>query len=242
MKLGLFLLAGVAVAAQSDVAAGAARFKIYCAECHGREGRGGRGPDLASGRWTHGGSDTDIARSIAKGVAGAGMPAFGDDFEQNDISQLVAFIRSRAAGAGPIQITGDAARGRELFWDKGACGNCHMVAGRGGRLGPELTRIGAQRSLAHLKESIVAPSAQTAEGYHAVRAVPRGATPIIGIRTNEDNFTIQIFDTGEKYHSFQKADLERLEELPDSLMPKSSLASAEVDDLVAYLDSLRGKL
>ena len=128
MKIGLFLLAAAALqAADSDVAMGGARFKIYCAECHGKEGRGGRGPDLASGRWTHGGSDTDLARSIAKGVTSAGMPAFGDDFEEKDIRQLVVFIRSLGAGAGPVQIAGDAGRGRELFWGKGGCGNCHMV-------------------------------------------------------------------------------------------------------------------
>ena len=69
----------------------------------------------------------------------------------------------------------------------------------------------------------------------------RGGRAVTGIRKNEDNFTIQIFDTAEKYHSFQKSDLVSLEELRDSLMPRSELAPADVDDLVAYLDTLRGK-
>ncbi|MBI3694429.1 MAG: c-type cytochrome, partial [Acidobacteria bacterium] len=165
IKFGLALLILAAqAAAQSDaVAAGAVRFRIYCSECHGRLGRGGRGPDLASGRWTHGGNDEDIARTIAKGVPGAGMPAFGDQWDQNDIRELVAFIRSLAAGAGAIQVTGNAENGRQIYWGKGACSGCHMIAGRGGRLGPDLTRIGAQRALAGLKESIVTPSADSAE-------------------------------------------------------------------------------
>lgn len=232
---------GVAAPAEPDVAAGRARYRVYCSECHGREGHGGRGPDLVSGRWTHGGSDADIDRTIAKGVPGTGMPSFGEQFDETDIRQLVTFIRSLAAGAGTIEVTGNSERGREIFWGQGACGGCHMVAGRGGRLGPELTRIGAQRSLAHLKESMMKPAADIAEGYQAVRVVPRGGRPITGIRKNEDNFTIQVFDTTEKYHSFQKAHLDNLEELRDSLMPPTSLALSEIDDLLAYLDTLRGK-
>ena len=224
-----------------DIVAGRARFRIYCAECHGREGRGGRAPDLASGRWTHGGSDAEIAHTIAKGVPGEGMPAFSDDFDEKDIRQLVAFIRSITAGSGTIQVTGNPERGREVFWGKGGCGTCHMVAGRGGRLGPELTRIAAQRSLAYLKESILKPSADITPGYQGVRVAPRGGRAVTGIRKNEDNFTIQIFDISEKYHSFQKADLETLEELRDSLMPPSPLAPPEIEDVLAYLDTLRGK-
>ena len=227
--------------AQSDVAAGAAAFRLYCSECHGQKGHGGRGPDLVSGRWTHGGSDAEIARTISKGVPGTAMPTFGDQFEESDIRQLVAFIRSLAAGASALVVTGNAERGHELHWGKGGCAQCHMIAGRGGRRGPELTRIGAQRSLASLKESVVSPSADIAGGYQGVRVSPRGGQPIIGIRKNEDNFTIQIFDIAEKYHSFQKTELQAVEELRESLMPPGSLSATEVDDLVAYLDTLRGK-
>jgi putative heme-binding domain-containing protein len=224
----------------SDVAAGAGTYRIYCSECHGREGRGGRGPDLTSGRWTHGSTDTDIANVISKGVPGTAMPPWGHDFDDNAIHQLVAFVRSLNAGGAPVRPTGNPERGREIFWGKGNCGACHMVSGRGGRLGPELTRIGAQRSLAYLKESIVSPSADIAPGYEAVSVRSKRGGSITGIRKNEDNFTIQVFDTSEKYHSFQKADLSSLEEQSQSLMPPSALSPAEVDDVVAYLDTLRG--
>jgi putative heme-binding domain-containing protein len=238
----LFLLALIPAAAQEpDVTEGAFTFRVYCSECHGLKGRGGRGPDLAGGRFTHGDTDADLARVISKGVPGTGMPAFGEDLPDVAVRQLVAFVKSLHAGTGIVQITGNVERGRELFWGKGNCGSCHMVSGRGGRLGPELTRIGAQRSVAYLRESIVNPSADIAEGYQGVRIVPRGGQAITGIRKNEDNFTIQVFDTSENYHSFRKADLETFEELRDSLMPSSALTPAEVDDVVAYLDSLRGK-
>ncbi len=210
-----------------------------CAVCHGRDGHGGRGPDLVSGRWSHGSSDADLARAIANGVPGSDMPAFGGRFDEEQITKLVAFVRSLSAGGGSVEVTGNAERGRETYWGRGACSQCHMVAGRGGTLGPDLARIGEQRSPASLRESIVSPSARIVTGYQGVRVTQAGRS-ITGIRKNEDNFTIQVYD-GERHHSFQKSAIDLLEVLRESLMPPSSLTPAEVDDVVAYLDTLRGK-
>jgi cytochrome c oxidase cbb3-type subunit III len=217
---------------------GAANYKLHCASCHGLKGLGGRGPDLVSGRWTHGSTDEDLTRVITKGVSGGGMPSFSGEFDEEQIRELVAFVRSLGASSGPrVRPTGNPDHGRELY-GQAACSQCHMIQGRGGRLGPDLTRIGSQRSLGHLRESLVKPSADIADSYQAVRVTPRGARPVTGIRRNEDNFTIQVFDTNEKYHSFRRDSLDRLEELKDSLMPPTT---SGLDDLVAYLDSLRGK-
>ena len=90
-----------------------------------------------------------------------------------------------------------------------------------------------------MKESIVSPSAVIVTGYQGVR-IMQGGEVITGTRKNEDNFTIQIFD-GQQHRSFDKAKLDRLEELPESLMPATALSASEVDDLIAYLDTLRGK-
>jgi cytochrome c oxidase cbb3-type subunit 3 len=234
----LILVLAMAAVPQS----GAAHYKLQCASCHGLKGLGGRGPDLVSGRWTHGSADEDLARVISKGVSGGGMPSFGEDFDEQQLRQLVAFIRSLGASSGPpVQPAGNPDHGREVYWGGAACSQCHMIQGRGGRLGPDLTRIGSQRSLGHLRESLAKPSADIADSYQAVRVTPRGARPVTGIRRNEDNFTIQLFDTNEKYYSFRRDALERLEELKDSLMPPTTLPASDLDDLVAYLDSLRGK-
>ena len=245
MLFRAFLLIPVlAIAArpQADATPAAARYKLYCASCHGLKGLGGRGPDLVSGRWTHGSTDDDLARVISKGVPGGAMPSFDNQFDDQEIRQLVAFLRSLGASSGPpSKPTGNPDHGRDLYWGQAACSQCHMIQGRGGRLGPDLTRIGAQRSLAHLRESLVKPSADIPDGYRGLRATPRGGRPVTGIPRNEDNFTVQLFDTNEKYYSFRRDALDRLEELPDSLMPPTTLPASDLDDLVAYLDSLRGK-
>jgi putative heme-binding domain-containing protein len=242
LRVLLVLWAAAAVGAQTNTLAGAARYKLYCAGCHGLQGLGGRGPDLVSGRWTHGGSDDDLARVLSKGVPGEGMPSFESQFDEAGIRELVAFLRSLASTGTAVKPVGHPGRGREIYWGGAGCSRCHMIGGRGGRTGPDLTRIGAQRSLAHLRESLVKPSADIPDGYRGVRATPRGGRPVIGILRNEDNFTVQLFDTNERYHSFRRADVERLEELSESLMPPTTLPSDDLEDLIAYLDTLRGKL
>ena len=74
---------------------GASLFRANCSPCHGLNARGGtRGPDLSTGRWTHGSSNADIFRTITQGVPGTEMP--GASFEDSEIWTLVAYLRSLA--------------------------------------------------------------------------------------------------------------------------------------------------
>ena len=237
----LVLSVGVAAAAEEDIGATGVKYRRACAVCHGPNGHGGRGPDIVSGRWAHGSTDEDLFRVIAKGVPGTDMPAFGGGrYNDDDIRSLVAFVRTLADKAEPVRITGNLQRGQGLYFGKGNCTACHQIGGRGGRLGPDLSRIGSQRSPASLKESLLQPAAVIVTGFSGMQ-VTKGGRAVQGILKNQDNFTLQVFD-GDNYHSFERASVDRLEEMKDSLMPAyTSLSAAEVDDLVAYMDSLRGK-
>jgi hypothetical protein len=65
-----------------------------------------------------------------------------------------------------------------------------------------------------------------------------------GIRINEDSFTIQLLDTAGRYHSFRKSELKSLRRLEgETPMPsyEGQIAAADLDDLVSYLASLKGK-
>jgi len=134
---------------------GTSLFRANCSPCHGLDARGGgRGPDLTTGRWLHGGSDEAIFNTISQGVAGTEMPA--NAFEDSETWSLVAYLRSVSAAA-PSNLSGDDAAGERLFFGKEKCATCHMVKGRGGHLGPDLSRVGAARSVAYLTESIRKP-------------------------------------------------------------------------------------
>jgi cytochrome c oxidase cbb3-type subunit III len=223
---------------------GAVLFRQDCVFCHGVNARGGvRGPDLTSGIWAHGGSDAEIARTISKGVPGTAMPP--NDLSHTEIQQIIAYLRTQQQAAS-VQA-GDAHRGESLFFGAAKCSGCHMVSGRGGRLGPELTTVGSSRPRAYLIESVREPNKQLTESVNGmiydtvIATMPDGAT-IGGVAMNEDTFTVQIMDMGERIHSLNKKSLKSLQHERRSLMPAYTadlLNENDLNDVVAYLQSLR---
>jgi putative heme-binding domain-containing protein len=223
-------------------AEGGAAFRPYCTPCHGVHGEGGRGPDLTRGVYSTGEKDSDLFRTIANGVAGTEMPGFAGDFREEDIWRVVAFVRSiaRHDGAG---IPGERANGEKLFWGKGGCGACHVVHSRGGRMGPNLTNIGPQRSWRYMRDSIVEPNKDVVPGYATVTVVKRDGTKLVGVERGFDNFSAQLMDSSGNYYSFLRSDVTSIKRDNRSLMPDNygrMLTPAEIDDLVAYLVSLKG--
>ena len=207
-----------------------------------------RSPDLTTGSWSHGGSDAELARTISGGVPGTAMPA--NRLNEDEIWQIVSYLRTRQQP--PTSASGDAGRGETLFFGAGKCSPCHMVNGRGGRLGPELSYVGSARPRAYLIESIRDPNRQLAENhsfggdtrlnYDSVTAVTRDGKTVVGVAMNEDTFTVQIMDASERIHSFEKRSLKSLRHENRSLMPAygaSALNEVDLQDLVTYLQSLR---
>jgi putative heme-binding domain-containing protein len=217
--------------------------------CHGFAAKGGmRGPDLTTGSWNHGGSDADLAGTISAGVPGTAMPP--NNLTADEIWQIVTYLRTlQQPVTAPV---GDATRGEALFFGATRCSSCHIVNGRGGRLGPELSAVGSARSRAYLVESIRLPAQQLTQNrafgnfvtlkYDTVTAVTADGRTIVGVPVNEDTFTVQLMDTSERVHSFDKKSLKSFRHENRSLMPAydaARLPNADLDDVVAYLQSLR---
>ena len=231
---------------------GSSLFRANCSPCHGLNATGGgRGPDLSANRWTHGGSDADIFRTITQGVAGTEMPANG--FEDSEVWAIIAYLRSLSP---PKQaVSGDRAKGERIFAGSG-CSACHMIKGRGGLLGPDLSRVGASRSVAYLIDSIREPSKDLSDGmldpnnhwglplvYDTVTVVNADGRRITGIAKNEDTFSVQLLDTDQKLQFFLKKNVQQVIHEQKSLMPAYSeqmLSQSALQDLVAYMQSLQG--
>jgi cytochrome c oxidase cbb3-type subunit III len=242
-------LAGNAAAIEE----GASLFRANCSPCHGLNASGGsRGPDLSSNRWTHGSSDAAIFRTITQGVPGTEMPANG--FEDSETWAMIAYLRSLAPAS--QSALGDQVRGEKLFFDGQGCSSCHMVKGRGGLLGPDLSRVGASRSSSYLSTSIREPSKDLSDGmvdptnhmgfplvYDTVTLRTANGMRITGVAKNEDTFSIQLLDTNQHLQLYLKSDLKDVIHERKSLMPVYSaaiLSDAQLQDLLAYLESLRG--
>jgi putative heme-binding domain-containing protein len=232
---------------------GEALFRVNCADCHGLDGRGGgHGPDLTSRRTVQGASAAVLMRTIIKGVPGTAMPA--NDLSESETRLVIAYIRTLTAGV-HVPVTGDREKGKALFFGKGNCTNCHMINGQGGRLGPDLSDVGASRSIAYLTESVREPSKELVEGleqlysqftspaiYDTVTVETRDGRSFVGVAKDEDNFSIQLMDTNEDLHMFLKKDLKQVTHERKSLMPaydEQAISKAELQDLLAYLQSLR---
>ncbi|HYW97731.1 MAG TPA: hypothetical protein VE822_01360, partial [Candidatus Elarobacter sp.] len=129
------------------------------------------------------------------------------------------------------------------------CGTCHMVNGKGGRLGPDLSSTGASRSVEYLTESLRNPSKRLAEGiseplkdfsqeYETVTVVTVDGTKLQGVVLNEDSFTVQMLDTREQLHPFEKSKLRSYVKTRESLMPAydaKALPEKELKDIIAFL-------
>src|SRR5262249_18066758 len=234
------------------------QFRSNCAFCHGLGARGGgRGPDLTRAQKRHGSSDDEIFRNIHDGIAGTAMPAatnggIGVGMSDEEIWQVVTYIRSvekktNAAG-------GNSALGKELFYGSAGCGTCHMVNGKGGRLGPDLTTTASSRSNEYLVDSLRVPSKRLAQGmlesmkefsqeYETANVTTADGTKYVGVVLNEDAFTVQVLDTREKLHLWEKNTLKSYEKTRQSLMPaydEKMLPEKDVQDLLAFLAAANG--
>jgi cytochrome c oxidase cbb3-type subunit 3 len=154
-------------------------------------------------------------------------------------------------------VPGDPAIGEKIFRQTAGCSTCHMVQGYGGVLGPDLSRVGAARSVAYLIDAIREPSKDLSSGlldpnnhyglplvYDTVTVVTRSGQTIVGVARNEDTFSIQLLDTHQHLRLLLKKDLQQVTHERKSLMPAYSeqmLKPADLQDLIAYLESLRAE-
>src|SRR5579872_7030336 len=240
--------------------AGEYEFRINCALCHGLGAKGGgRGPDLTRAVKKHTHNDAEMFQVISNGIPGTAMPANGTNGQgvgmtDEEIWQIITYIRSQEMKA-PAKPVGNAAHGKELFYGDANCSLCHMVQGKGGRLGPELTGVGASRTREAIIDSVRNPSRRLAWGlteatkefpqeYESVTAVTDDGKQIKGVTLNEDNFTVQIMDSDERIHLLEKDKLRSFQKSRQSVMPPygvSSLSDQELEDVVAFLVSVGPK-
>jgi putative heme-binding domain-containing protein len=240
--------------------AGEYEFRINCALCHGLGARGGgRGPDLTRAQKKYAHSDAEMFQIISNGIPGTAMPANGTNGQgvgmtDEEIWQIITYIRSREVKV-PARPVGNAAHGRDLFYGDGNCSLCHMVEGKGGRLGPDLTAVGGSRTREAIIDSVRNPSRRLAWGlteatkefpqeYQSVTAVTADGKGIKGVTLNEDSFSVQIMDRDERIHLLDKSKLRSFQKSRESAMPNYDadlLSDKDLEDIVAFLVSVGAK-
>lgn len=231
-------------------------FASHCAPCHGNRGEGGIGATLATPQLLHAPdpSDNESLRAvIVLGLPGTGMPPTRMTVDESQA--LVRYVRALGR-IEPQSLPGDVARGARIFAEQLKCGDCHAVGMSGGSIGSDLTAVGARRSPAFLRRAILDPASAVTDRFIVyqryisfprdflqVRILTNDGRRITGSRLDEDAFSIQVRDYSGKLHSLLKSEIKELhKDRGETPMPsvRGVLKDSDIDDLVAYLASLRG--
>ena len=159
-----------------------------------------------------------------------------------EVWKIVAFVKKLGSLTPGERASGDAAAGKRVFAGKGACLTCHSIGSEGGNLGPDLSDVGRRRDLKYLEESLTRPEADVPARYRAIEVITRSGQPVVGIRLNEDDVSVQIRDQHDSLRSFLKDNIREIRRDKPTLMPSYAgrLSKKEIDDVVSYLSTLRG--
>lgn len=213
-------------------------FLSNCSGCHGLDGRGGEhGPNIATTAEVQRLQDREILQIVHNGIPAGGMPAFRS-FDNTQLNAIVSYVRVLQGKNSAEKVTGNAERGRSLFFGKARCSECHMFEGKGGFIASDLSGYGGQHSPDVIRSAIIDPNRNLDPRHRTVVVVTRDGRKYMGIALNEDNFSLQLQTLDGAFHFFDKPALARLEHEPRSIMPPnygSTLSGSDLDDLVAFL-------
>jgi len=133
----------------------------------------------------------------------------------------------------------DVESGRRIFNHTrlAKCSSCHRHSGRGNVVGPDLSRVGAQRDRKWLLESVLQPSLQMGPEYRTTVIVLDDGRSYTGIRLLSATYEALRNSNGQR-RVIQRDEIESIHELDQSFMPEGLvylLTDRELRDLLAFL-------
>jgi len=137
---------------------------------------------------------------------------------------------------------GDIRRGQAVFNStKTACSNCHRIGYLGGRVGPDLTRIGEIRNERDLLEAVVYPSASFVRSYEPVVVMTSGDV-FNGVPVEETDDYILLATGVDTEERISRESIVELRPGTVSVMPSGldqELSQQDLSDLMAFLKATR---
>jgi cytochrome c oxidase cbb3-type subunit III len=229
-------------AQESEAVRGIQRYMEYCAGCHGADAKGGdKGPALISAGSPLNASDAELFRIVRDGTKG-GMPSFAQIGDAN-IRAVVQVLRTlesntSAKPAAKEVVTGDADLGRELYFGKAQCFQCHLMQGKGGFIANSLTNYGRNRAADDIVKAITSPDNPLVPSSQVVTVTTSTGQELTGVLRNEDNFNLELQSEDGQYHFLARSDLKSVRYTGHSLMPRdyaTRLSPKELNDIASFL-------
>jgi putative membrane-bound dehydrogenase-like protein len=142
-----------------------------------------------------------------------------------------------------VAKNGDVRRGQALFNSaKTACSACHAIGYLGGKIGPDLTRIGQVRNERDLLEAIVYPSASFVRSYEPVIVTTKGSDEFSGVLKKDAADEVVLVTGPTTEQRIARADVTEMRPGTMSVMPSGlaeQLTKEELADLLAFLRATR---
>ena len=174
-------------------------------------------------------SELDLALALAKGAGLSTDPA----------ASGAGLIKELAAKA---SAQGDPSRGEWIYRRSDlACVSCHAIGGAGGKVGPDMTSLGASAPVDYLVESVLLPNAKIKEGYHSLIITTKDGSEYTGTLARESPSDVVLRNAAGAEQVIAKTDIEKREQGTLSLMPSGlldPLNEQEQLDLIAFLSRL----
>jgi putative heme-binding domain-containing protein len=227
-----------------------------CTVCHGLDGAPGEtAPALGlEGRRFALRSASEIFGAIKDGIPATGMPP-SPDLPDQDIWKMTAYIQALRGTAIDAPAAGNVASGEAIFWGKGDCAKCHMVGGKGGVIGPELSAIADRRKTASIVDALtneryrvqgdggaIPRKLEPPNDYSVVRVTLPDGRVLRGVVKNENSISLQILGVDDsRLHLLDRRTLREVHYEKTSLMPRdyrTRLTEQEFQDLMAFLTRL----
>jgi putative membrane-bound dehydrogenase-like protein len=174
-------------------------------------------------------SEPDLILAITRG---SGLDEGEVSLSEAELKQLVTDVQSK----------GDPARGEIVYRRKElSCVACHAIGGAGGKVGPDMTSIGASAPVDYLIESVWFPNKKIKEGYHAVSVETKDNEEYSGVLVRESNEQIILRDATGREITVAKNNVADRRIGTLSLMPAGlidGLSPQERIDLFRFLSEL----
>ena len=137
-----------------------------------------------------------------------------------------------------VKLTGDPARGKQLFATTGTCAKCHKVRGEGKEVGPDLSEIGSKLSKEAVYLSILDPNAGVSFNYETWLVRTFDGTVLTGILTSQTDDAVELKTAEAIVHKLSRDDIEQMKKSPQSIMPADIQKLVQVQDLVDIVEYL----
>jgi putative heme-binding domain-containing protein len=157
---------------------------------------------------------------------------------RSEVNKLVASANGTINTENILNSNGNLTKGAEVF--NSYCSTCHLVNKAGNDFGPNLSQIGTKLSKTSLLNAIIYPTEGISFGYEGYTITMKNGETTQGMITSRTEIDLMVKYAGSsKINILKLKDVDKIEPMTESIMPKFPLSQTELTDLTSYLEKLK---